>query len=81
MNPLKKIKNSTDINFLNKLLTEFIPIDYENLKRNYPFEWEIKNIHNGKYNPDELLALKTTSIDKIKSTVEKRIKELENGKN
>ena len=79
MDPIEKmIRKSNDVEFLKSILEKWLPIDYDNLKRNYPFETEIKMIHGGKYTPDELLKLKTEGIDKIKSIVESRIKELEN---
>jgi hypothetical protein len=77
MDPIEYIKTSTDVSFLKEMLTKWIPIDYDNLKRNYPFDLEIKMMYDGKYTPDELLKLKTEGIDKIKAIVETRIKELE----
>jgi len=77
MDPVKIIEKCSDVSFLKEMLTKWIPMDYDNLKRSYPFEIEIQMIHNGKYNPDELLKLKTAGIDKLKSIVEKRIKQLE----
>lgn len=73
--PIEYIKASTDISFLKEMLTKWIPFDYANLKRNYPFECE-ELVYEGK-TPDEILKLKTEGIDKIKEIVENRIKELE----
>ncbi len=69
----KKHSAQDNIKHLEELLAKWLPMDYENLKKNYPFEMEIKMVHKGKYTPDQLLALKTKGLDDMQAIMKKEL--------
>ena len=72
MDPLKVVKKTDDLIFLNKMLNDFIPMDLERIKKDdFTIQSQMWNI-----SPEEYRKKQIKGMEILKSEVEKRIKKL-----
>lgn len=73
----KSVTLEENISFIEELLNKFLPIDYANVEKEYPYEWLIKMHPRFKgLSPDEVKKLKLADLDVIKKDFEKSLKKL-----
>lgn len=70
--PIKQIRNTNDVKFLEEMLSKWLPMDYHNIKKN-DFEFESKLWGT---TPDEFRAGRIKGYNQIKQEVEKRLAQL-----
>lgn len=73
----KKVTLEENIAFLEEILNKYLPMDYENLQKAYPFEMERKMTPWFKgMTAEEVLKKKTDNLDKVQANFQISLKNL-----